>query len=122
MKIFRFVLLVLGVVIIFISACNRSPNVYQGTPSQTPKVYQSKIQANLANPSGTFLVRADSSLTISDTGNDGKKNSCKVSSSGTIITTQDVPHGQSSKTFSLPRGTYKLSCDNKPGSATITSE
>ena len=150
MRVVRFGLLISEIVILFLSSCNRLSNEYLvpvsgggsgdaaqptegpspvptdppflGFPSPTPKAYKTKLEVNLPNLSGTFFVRADTPLTISDLGTDGTTNECKISSSGNVVSTQQVPVGQASGAFSLARGTYKMNCGRQNADATIISE
>lgn len=89
--------------------------------SPTPDVFNTKINVFLPRLSGTFKVPADTDLTLSDTGTDGKKNTCKITKSDFKLEVE-IPNGKSSTAFQLKSGEYTLNCGVLNVNATIISK
>ena len=95
---------------------------FLGFPTAPPQAHNTRLQVRLPNLSGTFRVPADTPLTLSDIGSDGKVNTCTISMSGRVVTRRQLPIGGPSNTFKLARGNYILNCGRLNVNATITSE
>lgn len=89
--------------------------------SPPPAVQTTILRVDVSKLSNSsFRVPAYTDLTLLDTGNDGKANSCKITKTE-FSQSITIPVSMASAKFQLPPGEYRLSCEVPNKTAKIVS-
>lgn len=89
--------------------------------SPTADKFTSTITVNVLSLSGTVYVHAKTNVKIADSSNDNRANACHILKQG-FDQPVSLPTGSGYASFSLPAGSYTLTCENPSVSMKIESQ